>query len=290
MRSICAVTGTSGYVGSHVADRLADAGWEVRALCRSEGSRKRSRFTQVHFELADEPAPQALAGVDALVHPAYDFSFTRWSDIERVNVEGSRRLFGAAHAAGVKRIVCVSTTAAFPGARSLYGRAKLQIERAALEVGGAIVRPGLVWGPQGAAMFGALQRAVERLPIVPLFVPAGLELNLVHEDDLAALVERLLDSWPEASGQLLVAASERTLTFAELLRSLAQRAGRQPRFVRLPWRAAWLGLRTLEAAGATPSFRSDSLVSFVAIDRDPLARATDRAERFGVRFRPYTGA
>jgi nucleoside-diphosphate-sugar epimerase len=229
----------------------------------------------------------ALEDVDALVHLAYDFSVTRWADIERVNVDGSRRLFAAARDAGVERIVLVSTLAAFPGARSSYGRAKLEIERAAIEVGAAIVRPGLVWGPQGAAMFGALRRAVEHLPIVPLLGPAGLEIALVHEDDLAMLVERLLDLWPQSSGRLVVAASEQTLTFVDLLSSLALHAGKRPRFIRLPWRIAWLGLRILETAGVRPPFRSDSLVSFVSIDTDPFSRATESAERLGVRFRPY---
>ncbi len=240
------------------------------------------------FELGDNPAPDVLEGTDALVHAAYDFSVTRWPDIERVNIEGSRRLFAAAQEAGIDRIVCISTLAAFPGARSLYGRAKLEIERAAIEVGATVVRPGLVWGPEGAAMFGALRRVVTGLPIVPVFVPGELELSLVHEDDLAMLVERLLERWPQASGALLVAASSHTLTFGELLDSLARRAGRRPRFMRLPWRAAWLGLRALEAVGVTPPFRSDSLVSLVSIDREPFAHATDSAERYGVRFRPYT--
>lgn len=216
---------------------------------------------------------------------AYDFSATGWQEIERVNIEGSRRLFAAAGEAEVARIVLVSTIAAFPGARSLYGRAKLEIERIALNFGATIIRPGLVWGPEGAAMFGALRRVVQRLPIVPLLVPAELELSMVHEDDLALLVERVLERWPAASRKLLVAASGQTLTFMELLRSLAPRADR--RFIRIPWTVAWLGLRALEAIGATPPFRSDSLVSLVATDGAPLARATDRAEHYGVRFRPY---
>jgi nucleoside-diphosphate-sugar epimerase len=288
MRGLCAITGTTGYVGSRVARHLANTGWEIRALARPRASQKCLGFTQARFELGDRPAPHVLQGADALVHAAYDFSLTSRSDVERVNVEGSRRLFAAARDAGIDRIVCISTLAAFPGARSRYGQAKLEIERAAIEAGAAVVRPGLVWGPEGAAMFGALQRLVAGLPVVPLFVPGGLELSLVHEDDLAALVARVLELWPRASGALLVAASDRTLTFGELLGSLARRAGGRPRFVRLPWRAAWLGLRALEAAGVTPPFRSDSLVSLVAIDREPFARATDSAERYGVRFRPYT--
>jgi nucleoside-diphosphate-sugar epimerase len=284
---ICAITGASGYVGSRIAARLAGVNWQIRSLCRSPASGRQSPANAAHFELGGELEPGILAGADALVHLAYDFAPTRWSEIERVNVEGSRRLFAAAREARVRRIVLVSTIAAFPGARSSYGRAKLEIERAALDVGAAIVRPGLVWGPRGAAMFGALQHAVERLPIVPLLGPPKLELNLVHEDDLALLVERLLDRWPQGSGELFVAASERALTFADLLRSLAARAGKRPRFVQVPWRAAWLGLRVLEGAGVRPPFRSDSLVSFVSIDTDPFSRATGSTERFGVRFRPY---
>lgn len=289
----CAVTGASGYVGSRIAAQLAAAGWEVLALSRSTASRKHtseaghSTYEHSYFELGHPLAPGALDGIDALVHAAYDFGATRWTDITQVNVEGSRRLFIAAREAKVDRVIFVSSIAAFPAARSLYGRAKLAIERAALEVSAAIIRPGLVWGPHGAAMFGALRDVVEQLPVVPLFVPAKHELSLVHEDDLTSLVERLLGGWPEGSCKLFVAASPTTVSFGELLGSLAQHLARRPLFVRVPWQAAWLGLRVLEGIGVTPPFRSDSLLSLATADTDPLSRATDCAERYGLQFRPY---
>jgi nucleoside-diphosphate-sugar epimerase len=286
MRGICAITGASGYVGGCVASRLADAGWEVRALGRPRSEQERSGFTEAHFELGQPVAPQALAGADALVHLAYDFSLNRWIDIERVNVEGSRRLFAAAREAGVDRIVYMSSIAAFPTASSLYGRAKLASEQAALTAGAAIIRPGRVWGPRGAATFGALQRVVE-LPMVPLPVPRELELYLTHEDDLAALVEGVLDRWPVGSGKLYVAASADWIEFGQLLRSLALKAGRRPRLVQLPWRPVRLGLRILEDIGAKPPFRSDGILSLVTGDKQPLAHATDHADRYGVNFRPY---
>jgi nucleoside-diphosphate-sugar epimerase len=279
MSRVCAITGASGYVGARVAVHLSAAGWTVRRLGRSGGD--------VQFDLANPVPAAAFDGADALVHLSYDFSARGRREIERVNVDGSRRLFAAARAAGIETIVCVSTVAAFPGARSNYGRAKLEIERAAFDVGACVVRPGLVWGPHGGAMFGALERAVNRLPVVPLPAPPGLEIVLVNEDDLAALVERILESWPDGSGELVVAASEEPLSFSALLRSLVIGDARHPRVVRLPWRLAWLGLRTLELVGVTPPFRSDSLVGLVAVDADPLRRATARAERFGVHFRPY---
>jgi nucleoside-diphosphate-sugar epimerase len=287
-RGLCAVSGASGYVGSRIANHLADVGWAVRALCRTQPGAGSPHLSHVPFELTTGAPPDALEGVDTLVHAAYDFSHTRWSDIARVNIAGSRLLFTAAQEAGVDRIVCISTVAAFPGTRSMYGRAKLEIERLAMEIGATVIRPGLVWGPQGAAILGALQAAVERLPVVPLVAPPRLELTLVHEHDLALLVERLIDGWPEAGERLFVAAAGNTLTFVSLLRSLAAEVGERRYFLPVPWRLAWLGLRALETVGVTPPFRSDSLLSLVHTDSDPLARATGRAERYGVTFRAFS--
>ncbi|HTR88908.1 MAG TPA: NAD-dependent epimerase/dehydratase family protein [Solirubrobacteraceae bacterium] len=290
MTGICAITGANGYIGSCVASRLADAGWEVRALRRRPSGQRRSAFSEVPYELGQPVSPRALAGADALVHLAYDFSLSSRADIERVNVQGSMRLLEAAREAGVRRIVYMSSVAAFPTARSLYGRAKLACEHTMLGAGAASVRPGRVWGPRGAASFGALERAVLSLPVVPLPVPGELRLFLTHEDDLAALVQGLLESWPAGAGQLYVAASAQWLELGEFLRSLASRAGRRPRFLRLPWRLVWLGLRALEALGARPPFRSDGILSLATGDRQPLAHATDDAGRFGVSFRPYSPA
>ncbi len=286
-RGVCALTGASGYVGSRVAAHLLHVGWEVRALCRSEPALRDPHLSHIRYELAGVIAEGALEGADALVHAAYDFRPTSWSEIARVNVDGSRLLFAAAQEAGVSRVVYVSTVAAFPQARSMYGRAKLQIERMAMDIGAAVIRPGLVWGPDGAAVLGALERAVERLPVVPVVAPAKLELTMVNEEDLSLLVERLLEDWPQAPDRLFVAASGQTVTFLELLRSLALQTGRRRHFVPVPWTIPWLGLRTLEAIGVTPPFRSDSLLSLVHTDSDPLARATGSAERYGVTFRAY---
>jgi len=273
-----------------MASHLASVGWEVRALCRSQPTIEGDRVSHLRLDLATGPTPEMLEGADVLVHAAYDFSCTRWSDILRVNVDGSRRLLRAARSAGVDRIVCVSTVAAFPGARSMYGRAKLEIERLALDLGAVVMRCGLVWGPQGGAMFGALRQAVERLPVVPLVAPADLRLMLVCEDDVVLLLERLLDRWPERPGSLFVAGSADTVKVGELLRSLTPSTGAHRRFVPVPWRPVWFALRCLEKLGVSPPFRSDSLLSLIGTDAQPLARATAAPEHYGVCFRAYSPA
>jgi nucleoside-diphosphate-sugar epimerase len=287
-RGVCAITGASGYVGSLIAGHLAGAGWHVRALCRSKPDLCSDRISHLSFDLAAPCPPPGLEGADVLVHAAYDFGHVRWRDVARVNIDGSRHLLAAAQSAGVKRIVCVSTIAAFPGARSMYGRAKLEIERMTIDAGGAVIRPGLVWGPEGAAMFGTLRRAVELLPVVPMVVPPDTAVPSVYEYDLALFLEQLLAEWPDGSGRLFVAASKDMLTFGQLVRSLSPQGHRSPHLVGIPWLVVWLWLRALEAVGIKPMFASDRLVSLVNPDSDPLGRATADAERYGVRFRPYS--
>jgi nucleoside-diphosphate-sugar epimerase len=275
----CGVTGTTGYVGSQLARILGERGWAIQTLGRSG--------CDVRFDLAEQVSPSDLSGLEALVHLSYDFSCRSWEETRRINVEGSRRLFEAARTAGVQQLVCISTIAAFPGTRSHYGRAKLDIEHAALGLRATVIRPGLVWGEDGGAMFGALAAAVTKLPIVPLPAPARLPMVMAHQDDLGQLVARILERNVAAEGQLVVAGADQTVFFIDLLRGLAAARGRQPRFLHVPWRLAWLGLRTLERAGVDPPFRSDSLVSLVSVDPDPFGRATMTSGQLGVSFRQY---
>src|SRR5689334_10773987 len=89
---ICLVTGTGGNLGGRVKAALEQRGWRVIGLTRHPGP----RGDEKPFQLGADIAPATLAGADALVHCAYDFSVRSWADIHRVNVEGSEKLFRAA--------------------------------------------------------------------------------------------------------------------------------------------------------------------------------------------------
>lgn len=254
--STVAITGASGYVGSHLASRFERDGWKV---------------VRTPFRLGDDVAPAALLNVDALVHCAYDFRPVAWADIQRVNVDGSRRILRAAVASGVQKIVVLSTISAFPGCRSLYGKAKLEIEAEAMRAGAGVLRPGLVFvdqAPDAGGMFRSLLQS-SRASIVPL-VGGGRHCQyLVHIDDLYALVAGLaVGSIPVPSGPVVVA-SPRCWPMRELLTALAKRQGCEPRFVSVPWQAVWLGLKTAELARLRLGYRSDSVVSLVNQDPSP---------------------
>ena len=278
----CAVTGASGYLGSRLCRSLTAQGWTVYRLGRAAATDPLA----VQWSLDGEPPVRFVADtpIDALVHCAWDFRAVRWADIERTNVQGSIRLLDAAHRAGVRDLVFISTISAFTGCRSDYGRAKLQVEGETLRLGGSVVRPGLVYGQTPGAMVQALTKAVTALPVVPL-IGSGRQLQyLAHEDDLAALVASLLEAGHPVVDTPVIAANEHPLTFREILARLAAAHGRRARLVPVPWRLIWAGLRAAETLGLRPGFRSDSVVSLVNQDPQPDFAMT---RKLGARFRAF---
>lgn len=279
MSGLVAVTGAGGFLGARLTARLRADGRPVRRLVRRpEGP------DDAAFRLGEPLDPAALRGVDALIHNAHDFT-ARGDEARRVNVEGSKALFAAARAAGVRRLVFVSSVSAFEGCLSEYGRNKLETEAAARAAGAAVVRPGLCWGVPGKGTFGALVR-LTALPLLPVFDGGGQPFVLTHADDAAAALAAAAGDAP-APDRPVLAAHPRLVPFRGLLSEIAAKLGRAPRFVSLPGALGLAGLRTLEALGLRPRFRADSLVTLLHGDPDPARSAP---ASLGTPFRDFSAA
>jgi nucleoside-diphosphate-sugar epimerase len=264
-----AITGASGYVGSALARGFRAHSWEVLELGRRGAHR---------FELGGD-AVVDWSGTEALVHCAWDFGLTRWEEIDRVNVRGSVRVMEGALAAGVGRGVFISSLSCFDGCRSLYGKGKLAVEREALRMGFAVVRPGLVYGERPGGMMGSLEKAVKASPVVPLIGDGSAPQYPVHEEDLAELVFALCQGG-KAPAEPVSAASGEAIAFRELLRRIAARHGRKPFFVPVPWRLILVALKSMETLGLNPPFRSDSLTGFIFQNPNPNFEAARRISSF----------
>ncbi len=165
------VTGGSGFIGARLIERLKRDGWAVRALARSDAAAARVRDAgaePVRGDLGDTAALSGGArGADTVFHAAAKVEdWGDWDDFRRTNVEGTRTLLAAAHAAGVRRFVHVGTEAALLRGQPLvladertplafdspvaYSATKAAAEAAVLAASGLetiVIRPRFVWGP-----------------------------------------------------------------------------------------------------------------------------------------------
>ena len=277
----CAVTGASGYLGSRIVRHFRQRGWPVlemsRALTRSEFA--------VPYSLTDEITPDVFKGIDALIHCAHDFNARTEAEMRRVNIEGSLRLFRAAKSAGVGTVIFISSMAAFEGCRSLYGRAKLEIEGAAMRQGAMVVRPGTIYGQDAGGLTKSLRQVVKKLPVVPVIGSGKHPLYLAHEADVCELLFALCEKRVAANITGPINACARpAVSFGQLLKTLAAAEGKRPIFVPVPWPLVLGGLKFLEALGLKPGLRSDSVTSLVHFNTQPDFTMT---ARLGLPFRKF---
>lgn len=266
------LTGGSGLIGSHVAQRLRASGHEVVALVRPTSDLRfleRVGARPVTGDLLEpETYREALRGCDALVHAAAILvESAGWETYRRVNVEGTRLVFEAAVAAGVSRALHVSTVAVYGGVAAangpiteaaptdrplpdgdVYARSKRLAEQVvwALHRAGALdvraIRPTLNYGERDRTVMPRLTHFL-RMPTVPLIGGGTNPLAVVYAGNVAEGAVLALTR-PEASGRAYNLTGDFRVTQREFFVRVARGLGLDPRFIRVPYALghalAWL--------------------------------------------------
>jgi ornithine--oxo-acid transaminase len=244
----CLVTGATGFIGGHLAQRLVKEGYQVRCLTRETSD------TSLLDKLDVEIAVGDLTSARSLSRAAQDCRYvfhcgalvSDWAttdEIENINVEGTRNLLEAAVGASVERFIHFSTTDVYgyPGApqvdetyaatrfRNWYAQTKLaaegevrRVEKAhALEA--VILRPATVYGPGSTEVVGGIARAIRDGNM--LLVDGGRALaGLVYVDNLidAALLALRHEAAP---GQAFNASDGLDVTWKDFTDGLAEGLG-----------------------------------------------------------------
>ena len=251
------VTGTNGFVGSHLVERLVKEGLQVVCLVRSTGDLRWIRKLPVEI-CADgldivEGLAKVVAGADFVFHVAGLTRGRTAQEYMTANAELTGRLVEAAIRCGrtIRRFVYVSSMAAVgpnpaespleetcqPAPIDDYGRSKLAGERIVREAGVAgrlpvtIVRPPGVYGPRDAN-FLPLFRSAQRWGILPAIGGRDKQFTLVHAEDLAEGLW-LAASNPAGAGQTYFVGSG-TYTMTELAAAMSAAVGRPVRLRHVP--------------------------------------------------------
>ncbi len=300
------VTGASGMLGRATAAALLDRGDEVTVLQRRPAGLP---CAEVLGDVADPAAVRRAArGQDAVVHLAAKVDVVGPArEYARANVEGTRTVVAACRAAGVGRLVHVSSPSvahagdALAGvgagpadpvrARGHYSRSKAVAEQEVLAADTAglavlAVRPHLVWGPGDTQLVG---RIVERARTgrLPLLGSGAALIDTTYVDNAAAALVAAVDACGPVHGEALVVTNGEPRPVAEVLGRLCRAAGVPAPAVRVPFRAAWLAGAAIDGAWALAGARATPpLTRFLA---EQLATAhwfDQRRTRAALGWRP----
>ena len=228
-----AVTGGTGFVGSHLLDIATAEGHRLAALTRREQP-PRDRIDWVSGDLQDRDALHRLVdGADAIIHVAGTINAPNAAGFDKGNIQGTLAMLAAATAGGVHRFIHVSSLAAREPKLSLYGASKQRAEELVHSSGldWSIVRPPAVYGPGDKETLELFRMAKLGLMLMP---PKG-RVSVIHADDLARLLLAL--AGPSVPSNILIEADDGRpggWSHREFARALAAAVGTKPAIVSSP--------------------------------------------------------
>ena len=197
-KRLIAVTGATGFVGQALLDQagLGRADGEIRALTR-RAQPARPGIEWIAGDLASKAALKRLVkGAEAVIHVAGVVNAPDAAGFEAANVFGTLGVIEAAVAAGVPRIIHVSSLSAREPELSAYGASKARAEKLVMSSGldWTIVRPPAIYGPRDTDMFELFR--IARWGLMPM-PPSDGRASLIHVDDLARLLLALVPGGDE---------------------------------------------------------------------------------------------
>ncbi len=239
------VTGAFGYSGCYIARALLAKGHEVRTLTRSpdrkHGFGNRIRVWPLDF--ADRAGlVEALTGV-AVLYNTYWVRFHGAGFSQDLAVRNSIRLFEAARAAGVRRIVHVSITNPSLASPYTYFRGKAEIEAGLTAVGvpHSILRPAVLFG--GADILNNnIAWMLRHLPAFGVFGKGEYRIRPIHVQDLARLA---IEAGCHEGNEIVDAVGPETYSFRALVEMIGDAIGRPRPLIGVPRSLALGFLRIL---------------------------------------------
>jgi len=252
LRSMIALTGATGFIGSYLLRELVREGHAVRVLLRRPALLSADCANAVIGDL-DRPINMAvaLARVDTIIHSAglsSQMTGTPEADFRRLNADATGNLARAAERDGVRRLIFLSSVRAqadvstsyvvtedvTPAPTDAYGRSKLLAEQqlARADLDWVALRLPLVFG---AGVKGNMASLL-KLAGSPLPLPFGAlraQRSLLSLENLLSALILLIQS-EEALRRPLIVADPTPLSIPEMIGAMRTAIGRRPAVFPVP--------------------------------------------------------
>lgn len=252
------VTGATGFLGSHLVDRLLSTGEDVHVLVRRSSNLRWLLGKKITLHYGDvvgktKGLEEGIAGADIVYHVAGLIKARRPADLYQVNVQGTINVLETCLkvSPNIKRVVVVTSLAAHgPGPADLtparetdechpltdYGRSKREAEIAAAlykdRLPIAIVRPPAIYGPRDDQIFEFFKMICKGVAAIPA-IPGPSALNLAYVGDVVTGLV-LAGTHPQAVGETFFIGAAENQDWSKLTQVIAGALGKKPWVLKLP--------------------------------------------------------
>ncbi|ELY48943.1 NAD-dependent epimerase/dehydratase family protein [Natronolimnohabitans innermongolicus] len=301
-----AVTGATGFLGTHLCRRLVADGWDVRAMSRPSSDRgELADLEEIEWYVGDlfetDTLRELVDGADVVFHLAGIGLWSAGPDtVYRVNVEGTENVLEACRDGDVGRLVFTSTS----GTRRVDGTAAADESDVATPVGAyqaskadaeqlvdeyadtdgeaVTVHPTSIFGPGDEAFtVQLLSMGLERT--MPAYLPGGL--SIVGVSDVVDGI--LLAAEKGENGEHYILGGE-NLTYRQAVSRISHALDGSPARIQVPALAIHAAGPVAEAASAVAGVRMfpfDRQMAQLATERMFYTSAKAQAE-LGYEYRP----
>ena len=267
------VSGASGFIGSHVASRLAEEGYRVRAMTR-HAREYHGAGEPVEADVCD---PGSLAAAFAGVDVAYYLIHSLGSDdFEQRDADAARNFAEAAAAAHVERIIYLGGLGANDGRLSAHLRSRREVEKI-LKSGSVpvtVLRAAVVIG-HGGISWEMTRQLADRLPamVTPRWVRTRTQP--IALPDAVRYLTGVLEP-AEARGRTYEIGGPEVLRYIDMLQRVAKIRGSRLPNLTVPMltprlSSAWLKFVT-DVDSATARNLVDSMTTEVVVQDDAITR------------------
>lgn len=285
------ITGGAGFLGINLTRFLLQRGHQVTSLDTADFSYpERERIREVRGDIRNRAdVDRALEGVHVVVHTAAALPLYREEDIRTTDLGGTRVVLEGAKAAGVERVIHISSTAVYgiPDHHPLfeddqlhgvgpYGEAKVKAEEICLGFRAAgmvvpVIRPKSFVGPERLGVFALLYDWAKDGKGFPMIGSGKNRYQLLDVEDLCEAIYLCSTLPPERANETFNIGAREFTTMREDYQAVLDEAGFGKSVRPLPAAPVIWGLRLLERLHLSPLYKwvyeTASKDSFVSIER-----------------------
>ena len=262
------ILGGTGFVGRHVCEQLARAGFMMtvptRRAVNAQAVQNLPGLTVIEADIHDLAQLQAvMSGHDAVINLVAILHGSAQA-FQKAHVQLARTVAKACTSTGVRRLIHVSALGAAADAPSLYLRSKAGAE-SVLHAAGldlTVLRPSVIFGAEDKFLnlFARLQAV---FPLIPL-AGAHTRFQPVWVGDVAHAVVKCLQDFHTVDQTYEIGGPD-TLSLGELVRLSGQWSGvnhgRGRLILPLPFALGWIQAFLMELAPGAPLMSRDNLYS-----------------------------